>query len=282
LTGIAGAAGLDLALNERWFYSLWHVLIKDSSLEKTLSCLTCLSSLLPGAVLAIAASVLSRPTQLNWRWVAVWWCIAVVFFECTERGASMFFHLAYSSPGAWIGHGAYVFFVMGTIIFLSFGSPLARTIALLLAVLSGVLAWRSSWHLPSLINSSVQMLMYSVPPHFLRQEYRYIFSDLQFLGSFVQPVAMVGPWLLIALYARYVPMRFPPEDGTSFPRRYCGKCWYNLRGLAPNRCPECGAEFHVSSNIVEQLAEFEKWTLAERRCEIPELRPATPSAQKGD
>ena len=36
-------------------------------------------------------------------------------------------------------------------------------------------------------------------------------------------------------------MRLPPEDGTPYPRRYCGNCYYNLHGLdTAERCPECG------------------------------------------
>ena len=44
-------------------------------------------------------------------------------------------------------------------------------------------------------------------------------------------------------YAWKAPMRKPPDDGTPFPRRFCGKCYYNLHGIEANRCPECGTEF---------------------------------------
>src|SRR5262249_8419680 len=30
------------------------------------------------------------------------------------------------------------------------------------------------------------------------------------------------------------------DDGSRWPRRYCGRCFYNLHGLEPDRCPECG------------------------------------------
>ncbi|MBI4582099.1 MAG: hypothetical protein HY718_20550 [Planctomycetes bacterium] len=46
--------------------------------------------------------------------------------------------------------------------------------------------------------------------------------------------------LLIAIYARRYPMRVPPEDGSPWPRRYCGQCGYNLHGIEAAECPECG------------------------------------------
>lgn len=58
----------------------------------------------------------------------------------------------------------------------------------------------------------------------------------------VDLVGVSGPWVLIAIYAWRVPMLVPPDDGSPFPRRYCGKCLYNLHGIDSPRCPECGSE----------------------------------------
>ncbi len=59
---------------------------------------------------------------------------------------------------------------------------------------------------------------------------------------FVYSVMMAGPWVLIAFYAWRVPMRKPADDGSPYPRRYCGNCYYNLYGVDSQRCPECGVE----------------------------------------
>jgi len=63
-----------------------------------------------------------------------------------------------------------------------------------------------------------------------------------FRWMIIDMIARVGPWLLIALYAWRVPMTAAPDDGSPFPRSFCGRCRYNLHGLDhPERCPECGS-----------------------------------------
>ena len=61
-------------------------------------------------------------------------------------------------------------------------------------------------------------------------------------------VANAGPWLLIAIYAWRVPMRAIPDDGSPYPRRYSARCYYNLHGINPDRCPECGNELEPLTN----------------------------------
>jgi hypothetical protein len=70
----------------------------------------------------------------------------------------------------------------------------------------------------------------------------YLINRYAFTKIFVDSVFTAGPWLLIAVFAWRVPMTRLPEDGSPFPRRYCGKCRYNLHGLDTNVCPECGAK----------------------------------------
>jgi hypothetical protein len=67
-------------------------------------------------------------------------------------------------------------------------------------------------------------------------------NESMFLGIFVQPIIEAGPWFLIAWYAWRAPIWVPPEDGSPYPRRYCGRCHYNLHGIDSSRCPECGHE----------------------------------------
>ncbi|NLE58634.1 MAG: hypothetical protein GX616_09760 [Planctomycetes bacterium] len=66
-------------------------------------------------------------------------------------------------------------------------------------------------------------------------------SDV-FKVLFVYSVQNALPWLLIAWYAYRLSTRMPVGDGSPFPRRYCGKCHYNLCGIDSPRCPECGVE----------------------------------------
>lgn len=70
-----------------------------------------------------------------------------------------------------------------------------------------------------------------------------------FAAHFVEPFINVGPWLIIACFARWAPMANPPEDASPFPRRYCGRCGYNLHGLTTTRCPECGEAFEPVSEV---------------------------------
>lgn len=113
-------------------------------------------------------------------------------------------------------------------------------IAMTLCCYSGfTLTWLLQMAIKALLASSIEPVDWYVSPFplgipFLNQAF--------FDAVFVQSVAAAGPWLLIAIYAWRIPMKMPPDDGSPFPRRYCGHCQYNLRGIESRRCPECGWE----------------------------------------
>lgn len=118
----------------------------------------------------------------------------------------------------------------------------ARTIALIVAAVNIVGVW-DNWYPPSmLVRFGIRDLMLTLPAA-AEIDQGMIWTKHDVLFLFVNPVRSVGPWLLIAIYAWKVPMRKPPDDGTPFPRRFCGHCYYNLRGIDANRCPECGTGF---------------------------------------
>ena len=124
-------------------------------------------------------------------------------------------------------------------------SPLARTGALILAAANIVVVWHIWYPISMLVRIAIRAMMMSLPLSAEIDE-GAVWTQHDFLGLFVNPVRLVGPWLLIAIYAWKAPMRMPPDDGTPFPRRFCGKCYYNLHGIEANRCPECGTEFQSS------------------------------------
>jgi hypothetical protein len=100
-----------------------------------------------------------------------------------------------------------------------------------------------------LIRNAILTLYFSVPlaqrPLRLPPAFRFGVAWLnreQFYWVCVDLVRDIGPWLLIAYYARRYPMRLPPDDGSPWPRRYCGNCGYNLHGLESQLCPECGRQ----------------------------------------
>ncbi len=103
--------------------------------------------------------------------------------------------------------------------------------------------------------SSAQTLYLSAPHELPTHPTAWTFFLLNssaFDSYFVSSVRYVGPWLLIAYYAWRVPMRQLPDDGSPFPRRFCGRCLYNLHGLTSDRCPECGASLLASDVAVRQ------------------------------
>ena len=133
-------------------------------------------------------------------------------------------------------------FLAATAAALLYRSRLARTGALILAAANIVVAWNMWYPISKLVRIAIHALLMSLPLSAEIDE-GAVWTQHDFLGLFVNPVRLVGPWLLIAIYAWKVPMRKPPDDGTPFPRRFCGNCYYNLRGIEANRCPECGTGF---------------------------------------
>jgi hypothetical protein len=78
-----------------------------------------------------------------------------------------------------------------------------------------------------------------VPAHIFPFDSSFFNRDL-FTATFVETVMAAGPWILIARHIRRHPMRLPVDDGSPWPRRYCGRCMYNLHGIDAATCPECG------------------------------------------
>ncbi len=205
----------------------------------------------PILVTLIAAGIIAsrkkhKPAGLRAPWVilAATWCLATVLIEFTGEGNGGVIAYWMRSSG-WLplyGQLGYAGLVVAAGATLLLGWRVSRTCALALAGIAGVIAWEDAYLLPMLVNIAIQALFISVPLA-VRPEYHHVWSNLEFLGIFVHPVQTVGPWLLIAFYARFVRMWRVPDDGSPWPQRYCGKCWYNLQGLVGDRCPECGSQF---------------------------------------
>ncbi|MCH8881777.1 MAG: hypothetical protein IID34_18065 [Planctomycetes bacterium] len=118
----------------------------------------------------------------------------------------------------------------------------ARTGALIIAAINIVGVWHNWYPISMLVRIAIRAMWMSQPLAGDIDE-GMIWLKRDFVLLFVDPVRLVGPWLLIAIYAWKAPMRKPPDDGTPFPRRFCGNCYYNLHGIEASRCPECGTGF---------------------------------------
>ncbi|HPD32482.1 MAG TPA: hypothetical protein PLL20_21015 [Phycisphaerae bacterium] len=189
-----------------------------------------------------------EPHTARWVVLASAWCFAVAVEELLVGNAGAF--LAFCTQSIHLETGAlyvYAAVVAGTGVLLILKAVPARTAALILAAIGVVYAAEESFVLPWLVNIAIHALYLSVPGYPGGLSYRWVHTRQEFLGVFVDSVRLVGPWLLIALYARFVPMRTPPDDGSPYPRRYCRKCLYNLHGLESDRCPECGTELGTGS-----------------------------------
>lgn len=116
----------------------------------------------------------------------------------------------------------------------------ARTGALILAAVNITGVWYNWYPISMLVHIAIRMLRIATPHFPIDEINQRMWTQYDFINLLVDPVRLVGPWLLIAIYAWRVPMRMPPDDGTPFPRRFCGNCYYNLHGIESNRCPECG------------------------------------------
>lgn len=177
------------------------------------------------------------------RWVvlAAVWCLAVAFVE-PLGGAIGYAFEYYATPFHMQSLAPFVYSlpVLLTSLLLLRASFLARSAALIVAAVGVVVAAESAYTVPWLVNMAIHALNLSASGYPGGLPYSWVHTREEFLGVFVQSVALVGPWLLIAVHARFVPMQAPLEDGSPYPRRYCGRCFYNLYGLEADHCPECG------------------------------------------
>ncbi len=189
-----------------------------------------------------------RMARAPWVYCATAYCLASI--PCGflgQDGTSTVFYQAVSSLTGQRG-ASLVADTMCALLLFATGVALlcrwrfARTLALILAAVNVVGVGFNWYPLSWMIRVGVRALMLTVPAA-LETEPRTLWTQFDLLRLFVDPVRLVGPWLLIAIYAWKATMRQPPDDGTPFPRRFCGKCYYNLHGIEANRCPECGTEF---------------------------------------
>lgn len=131
----------------------------------------------------------------------------------------------------------------------------ARTLALVAASMAAIALALNAWMLSALVYAAITSLLMGCPHYTDPMPVWWSFwlgHEDGFTGLFVYLPAHVGPWLLIAYYAWRVPTRQLPDDGSPFPRRFCGRCLYNLHGLTSDRCPECGASLLASDVDVRQ------------------------------
>jgi hypothetical protein len=123
-----------------------------------------------------------------------------------------------------------------------------RVVPLLLAGLTTAVMIQEVYTNGMLLMRAVQALYYSTTMSLEEANALVFWPDYFVLNKwsfqwlFVHLPGQAGPWLLIAIYAWRVPMRALPDDGSPYPRQYCGRCHYNLHGLDATRCPECGSE----------------------------------------
>jgi len=118
-------------------------------------------------------------------------------------------------------------------------------VAFSLAVVAAAPEIKAAYAISLLVRTAIDALLLSgLPgpvPDFSPYPFGCFLANETFFGlTFVTPVWLAGPWILIAVFAGRYPKRLPHDDGSPFPRRYCGHCGYNLHGLRDPICPECG------------------------------------------
>jgi len=79
--------------------------------------------------------------------------------------------------------------------------------------------------------------------------WRFLANSRLFELLCVYPAAEVGPWLLIAVWSWRAMVLSRLEDGSPYPRRYCGRCYYNLHGLESEVCPERGSRLKPPAEV---------------------------------
>ncbi len=204
------------------------------------------------AVLTVAlarshSSVMIRQRKRPlWVIVAVAWCLAAPVLAVTDP--PLVYSLASLLRGLDLEFLAIPLAVLCPILtafFLLAEVRWARLTALLVAVAYATDFCRYAFVISTLVHAAIEALFLSsyYPVGEGASPYPFGFflaNDWFFQIVFVDLIMWSGPWIVIALYAWRVPMRMRPDDGSPYPRRYCGHCDYNLFGVSSARCPECG------------------------------------------
>jgi hypothetical protein len=183
----------------------------------------------------------SRRVQSTWTIIAIVWCAAHGTRSLFSGEISALIGYSLQEQGLGVpAVAAYLLVLVLLTVLLWRGSGLARTFALAIAA-AALVAALENWFIQFwLVNVAIRALYIAHSDLPLDEINRWVWTENDALGLLVHPVRLVGPWLLIAFYAWRVPMRMAPDDGTPFPRRFCGNCHYNLHGIESERCPECG------------------------------------------
>jgi hypothetical protein len=124
------------------------------------------------------------------------------------------------------------------------GWRISRPLCLVMAAAEVAPLVFNAYGVTHLVSSAMEALMISSPysPTNPLPWPWILFNQTMFLVTCGRAVSLAGPWMLIAIYVRRSRMLAFPEDGSPWPRRYCALCHYNLHGIEPARCPECGIE----------------------------------------
>jgi hypothetical protein len=180
-----------------------------------------------------------------WVFIAAAWCLGIIplpFWQSLETTGRLFplswWLSIYSLPiSALLPAYGLVPLVVGVLLVLT--RKIARTLALLPVVTDLVVILLSTYRLNLYCWAAIEAMLLNVEQ---KAPFWTIFllNQQTFQWLFAEFPATVGPWLLIAFYTWRVPMRWPAEDGSPHPRRYCGRCGYNLHGVTSDCCPECG------------------------------------------
>jgi hypothetical protein len=189
-----------------------------------------------------------RPKQLRiWVQLAAAWCLLssllVILggdFAYYLRSVLDPFHVAFLAvPLAFIlPAGAGVLLIADL-------RAAARWLALVVAATVIATAFLNGYVISLLVKVAIDAFLISGIPGPLPDWSPYPFgcflaNQTFYMSFFVDTVLRAGPWILVAIYARKYPLRVPPDDGSPFPRHYCGHCGYNLHGITHEVCPECG------------------------------------------
>lgn len=206
----------------------------------------------PLGALILCTQLARSSSRLHGTGTATWVYCAAVFCLGSVPGWIFRGHANLTSVGyaGWRTTGNYTYILVAhfanaalplvTCVALLLRWRTARTAALIVATVVGVSQWYDWYLISEYVNLAIgaSRLAHGFPDIGYR-----VWTNHDFVCLFVEPVRVIGPWLLIAIYAWRVPMRQPPEDGSPFPRHFCGNCHYNLHGTVSTICPECGSEF---------------------------------------